>query len=117
MKVVTDRQSGPQSASQPVIQTNCQEQQHFLEFFSCSAVPEAITLVSNGSDTILLLSLDFDQLGRISAINSPGGEFWCVLWTTVSQTINKLKPSPVGKDRNYESVITLLKGQTLTRLQ
>lgn len=88
----TDRQSGPQSASQPVIQTNCQEQQHFL-VFSCSAVPEAITLVSNGSDTILLLSLDFDQLGRISAINSPGGEFWCVLWTTVSQTINKLKPS------------------------
>lgn len=45
------------------------------------------------------------------------GESSAVFCGQQSQTINKLKPSPVGKDRNYESVITLLKGQTLRRLQ
>ena len=76
-----------------------------------------MALVSNGSDTILLLSEDCFHWGQISAIKSAEAQFWCALWTTVSKTIHKRKPSPVGKGPNYESVITLLKGQTLRRLQ
>lgn len=114
-----DRQTGRPTASQPVIQTDRQTDSvrssnpFFSSFFLRCAWSDSSALYL----TILLLSGDFYQLGQISAVTSPVGDFWWVLWTTASKTINKLKPSPVGKDGNYQSVITLPKGQTLRRLQ